>query len=140
MFDAFRETLDEQNDRFERLVKLSRDLTIQSKRIIFLLHRVAGQYSIGTSPISVNPSSPASTDAIHDDASPLPESARAADLEAVKQAQQKFEDLKPLFAKIANELVDQEADRYMRAMSVMLATIWEPVLTLRSVLRGSKNS
>jgi hypothetical protein len=41
MFETFRQILDEHNDRYERLVKLSRDLTIQSKRIIFLLHRVA---------------------------------------------------------------------------------------------------
>lgn len=41
MFETFRQVLDEHNDRYERLVKLSRDLTIQSKRIIFLLHRVA---------------------------------------------------------------------------------------------------
>ena len=32
--------LDEHNDRHERLVKLSRDITIESKRIIFLLHRI----------------------------------------------------------------------------------------------------
>jgi len=42
IFDAFKGyaiTLDETNDRYERVVKLSRDTTIASKRLIFLLHR-----------------------------------------------------------------------------------------------------
>ncbi|EPQ60971.1 Translin [Gloeophyllum trabeum ATCC 11539] len=41
LFDHFREELDEQNDRRERLIKSSRDITNLSKRCIFLLHRVA---------------------------------------------------------------------------------------------------
>ena len=32
--------LDQRHDKRERLVKLSRDITIESKRIIFLLHRI----------------------------------------------------------------------------------------------------
>lgn len=32
--------LDVHHDRHERLVKLSRDITIESKRVIFLLHRI----------------------------------------------------------------------------------------------------
>eukprot|EP00026_Physarum_polycephalum_P014945 Phypoly_transcript_15516.p1 GENE.Phypoly_transcript_15516~~Phypoly_transcript_15516.p1 ORF type:complete len:283 (+),score=36.69 Phypoly_transcript_15516:60-851(+) len=42
IFDAFKgyaATMDATNDRFERIVKLSRDTTIASKRLIFLLHR-----------------------------------------------------------------------------------------------------
>lgn len=39
-FQECSKKLDEHNDRNERLVKLSRDITIESKRIIFLLHRV----------------------------------------------------------------------------------------------------
>ena len=39
-FNAYREELDDLHDRHERLVKISRDITIKSKRIIFLLHRV----------------------------------------------------------------------------------------------------
>lgn len=42
LFQELRSHLDEQHDRYERLVKLSRDVTIESKRVIFLLHRVAG--------------------------------------------------------------------------------------------------
>lgn len=32
--------LDAKHDRHERLVKISRDITIESKRIIFLLHNI----------------------------------------------------------------------------------------------------
>jgi predicted translin family RNA/ssDNA-binding protein len=31
--------VDERHDRHERIVKISRDITIESKRIIFVLHR-----------------------------------------------------------------------------------------------------
>ena len=41
-FQSYREELDARYDRHERLVKLSRDCTISSKRIIFLLHRIGG--------------------------------------------------------------------------------------------------
>jgi len=40
MFRAFSLELDDRHDRHERLVKLSRDITIESKRIIFLLHNI----------------------------------------------------------------------------------------------------
>ena len=33
--------LDARHDKMERIVKLSRDITIESKRIIFTLHRLA---------------------------------------------------------------------------------------------------
>ncbi|XP_077977715.1 translin-associated protein X-like [Glandiceps talaboti] len=39
-FRRFQEQLDNKHDKHERLVKLSRDITIESKRTIFLLHRV----------------------------------------------------------------------------------------------------
>ena len=39
-FQKFATNLDHRHDKRERLVKLSRDITIESKRIIFLLHRV----------------------------------------------------------------------------------------------------
>uniref|UniRef100_F1KSF3 Translin-associated protein X n=1 Tax=Ascaris suum TaxID=6253 RepID=F1KSF3_ASCSU len=38
-FLCYRQEMDDRNDRYERLVKLSRDITIESKRIIFQLHR-----------------------------------------------------------------------------------------------------
>lgn len=40
MFRTFSIELDEKHDRYERIVKLSRDITIESKRIIFLLHNI----------------------------------------------------------------------------------------------------
>ena len=39
LFQQYQIELDYNHDKRERLVKLSRDITIQSKRIIFLLHR-----------------------------------------------------------------------------------------------------
>ncbi|XP_061766636.1 translin-associated protein X isoform X2 [Nerophis ophidion] len=39
-FKVFQKELDTKHDKHERLVKLSRDVTIESKRTIFLLHRV----------------------------------------------------------------------------------------------------
>ncbi|XP_046571114.1 translin-associated protein X-like isoform X1 [Haliotis rubra] len=41
-FREFQVLLDTRHDKYERLVKLSRDVTIESKRTIFMLHRVAG--------------------------------------------------------------------------------------------------
>jgi hypothetical protein len=40
LFRKYREILDDKNDRNERIVKASRDITIESKRIIFLLHNI----------------------------------------------------------------------------------------------------
>uniref|UniRef100_A0A8D0GZC9 Translin-associated protein X n=1 Tax=Sphenodon punctatus TaxID=8508 RepID=A0A8D0GZC9_SPHPU len=39
-FKTFQLELDTKHDKYERLVKLSRDITIESKRTIFLLHRI----------------------------------------------------------------------------------------------------
>lgn len=41
MFRDFSTVLDAKHDRHERIVKLNRDITIESKRIIFLLHNSA---------------------------------------------------------------------------------------------------
>lgn len=40
MFSQISKELDDKHDRYERIVKLSRDVTIEAKRIIFLLHTV----------------------------------------------------------------------------------------------------
>lgn len=42
-FQPFRALMDEKTDKKERIIKLSREITIQSKRLIFLVHRVSGQ-------------------------------------------------------------------------------------------------
>jgi Translin family len=39
-FQIYQTELDQKHDRHERLVKASRDITIESKRIIFLLHNI----------------------------------------------------------------------------------------------------
>lgn len=39
-FQIYSTELDDKHDRHERLVKASRDITIESKRIIFLLHNI----------------------------------------------------------------------------------------------------
>jgi len=42
LFRGFGEELDEKHDRNERIFKLTRDVTIDSKRVIFTLHRATG--------------------------------------------------------------------------------------------------
>lgn len=39
-FQSYASELDDKHDRYERIVKLSRDITIESKRIIFSLHSI----------------------------------------------------------------------------------------------------
>ncbi len=45
-FLEFQQELDLKYDKHERLVKLSRDCTIQSKRVIFALHRISGNETL----------------------------------------------------------------------------------------------
>ena len=42
VFQEYRKEIDLQHDKYERLVKLSRDCTMQSKRAIFTLHQFSG--------------------------------------------------------------------------------------------------
>lgn len=44
MFQEYRDELDARHDKYERLVKLSRDCTIHSKRAIFTLHQFTGNH------------------------------------------------------------------------------------------------
>ena len=48
LFQQYQRELDYNHDKRERLVKLGRDVTIQSKRIIFLLHRALSAADITT--------------------------------------------------------------------------------------------
>ncbi|KAI9279918.1 Translin [Umbelopsis sp. AD052] len=43
LFETLRVSLDAHHDKRERLIKLVRDITAQSKKLIFLLHRTAAQ-------------------------------------------------------------------------------------------------
>ncbi|KAI0274848.1 Translin [Gloeopeniophorella convolvens] len=42
-FEAFREHLDEHHDRRERIIKTNRDVTVASKKVIFLLQRILNE-------------------------------------------------------------------------------------------------
>ena len=41
-FRKYQLELDGRHDKYERIVKLSRDVTVESKRAIFMLHRASG--------------------------------------------------------------------------------------------------
>lgn len=91
-FDAFRSELDDHNDRRERLVKISRDITIHSKRAIFLLHRLASDEQ--------------ST------------ALREAEQKAAAEAMGKLDAVRPMFETIREELIGQEPGRFDQAMYV----------------------
>lgn len=42
LFREYSKALDEKNDKYERIYKTSRDVTVRSKRIIFTLQRIPG--------------------------------------------------------------------------------------------------
>ena len=39
LFKDYQTKIDKVNDKYEKLVKISRDITVESKRLIFQLHR-----------------------------------------------------------------------------------------------------
>lgn len=41
-FREYSKILDEKNDKYERIYKTSRDVTVRSKRVIFTLQRIPG--------------------------------------------------------------------------------------------------
>lgn len=43
-FRGYAQELDDKHDRYERILKQSRDITIESKRLIFLLHTADPRY------------------------------------------------------------------------------------------------
>lgn len=55
-FSVFRDEIDEHNDRRERLIKVSRDVTSLSKKVIFLLHRV--DVSCARAAVSIDSTAP----------------------------------------------------------------------------------
>jgi hypothetical protein len=107
-FDAFRQELDSHNDRRERLMKvrffitvcvaqlqitapkLSRDTTNLSKKIIFLLHRIA-------------------TEEIEDE--------RSAIASAIQQSREKFAEIMNLFEQMRVELEGENFWRYQKTVS-----------------------
>jgi len=87
VFNGFRVKIDDYNDRRERLIKISRDVTIHSKRLIFLLHRIAN------------------------------EDADDAEQRAVKECRQKLKPIQLLFEAARDELRGQDFGRYSQSLS-----------------------
>ncbi|KAF8529430.1 Translin [Gautieria morchelliformis] len=88
-FQGFRQEFDDHNDRRERLIKLSRDATNLSKKVIFLLQRVATE----------------ETD--------QGEAVKA----AVQQSQKKFAEIIPVFDQMRTELDPDNFWRYQKTVS-----------------------
>ncbi|EIN13622.1 Translin [Punctularia strigosozonata HHB-11173 SS5] len=89
-FAALRDELDDHNDRRERIIKASRDITNASKRTIFLLHRLV-------------------TEDVAEGASPTK---RAAD-----GAKDKLADIQRLFAGLREDLQNERFWRYKQNIS-----------------------
>ncbi|TFK57487.1 Translin [Heliocybe sulcata] len=91
VFEHFREDLDDNNDRRERLIKSSRDITNLSKKCIFLLHRIATEDS---------------QDDFH-----------SRGMRAVQQARPKLREIQRLFASMKPELVGDLYWRHRKSVS-----------------------
>ncbi|KAI0757266.1 Translin [Daedaleopsis nitida] len=91
-FEQFREELDDHNDRRERLIKTSRDVTNLSKKVIFLLHRLMTEDQDG-----------------YDD--------QLRGRRAAAQARDKLKDIRSLFATMSQELTGERSARYQRNVS-----------------------
>ncbi|RPD81722.1 Translin [Lentinus tigrinus ALCF2SS1-7] len=91
VFEQFREELDDHNDRRERLIKSSRDVTNLSKKVIFLLHRI-----------------------VTDDAGEFDDKIGR---HAAARAKGKFREIQSLFAAMCPELAGERFARYQRNVS-----------------------
>ncbi|KAG7099502.1 hypothetical protein E1B28_001348 [Marasmius oreades] len=88
-FESFREELDEHNDRRERLIKASRDITNISKRTIFLLHRLVQESNTSD-----------------------PSEYLSACKHAASKGREKLRQVQQIYASLKEELIDEE--RYWR--------------------------
>ncbi|KAG1755019.1 Translin [Suillus paluster] len=86
-FDKFRQELDEHHDRRERLIKISRDATNLSKKVIFLLHRTISEESNNSS------------------------------LRIVRRGREKLREVQALYAQIRNEVQAERFWHYHKAIS-----------------------
>ncbi|KAI0094568.1 Translin [Irpex rosettiformis] len=93
VFETFRNELDEHNDRRERLIKNSRDVTNLSKKVIFLLHRIMTE----------------------DEPTPKPNNDRAS--RAAAKGREKLKEVQNLFASIRGEVEGDRFWRYQRNVS-----------------------
>ncbi|KAI0076266.1 Translin [Panus rudis PR-1116 ss-1] len=94
VFESFRNELDEHNDRRERLIKSSRDVTNLSKKVIFLLHRI-----------------------MTEDAAPEEQDDRARALCAASRAKEKLKDIQQMFAAFKDEVRGDRFWRYQHNVS-----------------------
>ncbi|KAL0072196.1 hypothetical protein AAF712_001120 [Marasmius tenuissimus] len=94
-FEHFREELDEHNDRRERLIKASRDITNVSKRTIFLLHRLVQDANTNNSDEYIS-----------------------ACKNAAKQGRDKLQQVNEIYTGLKEDLIDEERFwRYHRQVS-----------------------
>lgn len=89
-FDEFRQEIDEHHDRRERLIKISRDATNLSKKVIFLLHRTMTEESNNDSNSS---------------------------LRVVRRGREKLREVQALYAQIRFEVQAERFWQYHRAVS-----------------------
>ncbi|RDB28523.1 Translin-associated protein X [Hypsizygus marmoreus] len=89
-FDAFRADLDDYNDRRERLIKASRDITNLSKKVIFLLHRLVLEGATDDPNVALN---------------------------AATRAREKLRDVQNIYASLRHELSGDRFWRYQRQVS-----------------------
>ncbi|PPQ90409.1 hypothetical protein CVT25_014927 [Psilocybe cyanescens] len=92
-FDVFGADLDDHNERRERLIKASRDITNLSKKVIFLLHRLAR----GRADSKVDE--------------------RTSYKQAAQQGYEKLREIQDLYAKLQPELESERFWRYQRQVS-----------------------
>jgi predicted translin family RNA/ssDNA-binding protein len=100
IFKEFSTTLDDHNDRKERLVKIARDITVLSKRIIFLLHRI---------PIPGHDHDP---NGVGERGIP--------NIGGAGEAYVKLEGMKKLLQAMSEQLQGQQVERYSAMMSEVL--------------------
>ncbi|GLB36427.1 putative translin [Lyophyllum shimeji] len=110
LFDDFRAHLDDYNDRRERLIKTSRDVTNLSKRTIFLLHRMVME-----------------ADADDDTAA----------LQAAARGHEKLREIQRLFAGMKPELAGDRFWRYQRQVSPGLQEYTEALSFAHYLEHGS---
>ncbi|KAJ7139786.1 Translin [Mycena epipterygia] len=110
IFEQFREDIDQGNDRRERLIKASRDVTNISKKAIFLLHRIVLEDS-------------------SDD--------RALALRAAASGREKLSEAHAIFATMRPELVGDRFWRYHRQVSPGLQEYIEALSFAHYVEHGS---
>lgn len=147
-FRQYARELDAKHDRHERIVKRSRDITIESKRIIFQLHsiRQRGQ----TTSASNNTNGPTDgPNAAPDGGAPNTEQAAAAAAPAVedpatatvlRETRDRLDQLvRHSFAEIAAELHGRDAHQFVRAYSAGLQEFVE-ALTYWQYVAGERLS